>query len=184
MDISEYFEYKEGAEGWGLYWTVNRASIKVKGKRFGAIMVRKRDAEGAPIKQYRVGTAIRKSRQEHRLIWELLRGPIPKGMQIDHIDGDSLNNCIDNLRLVSNRINSRNQKRRANNKSGYTGVSYFKNKAGNEYWRVGWIDNSGKAHGKVFPHTDEGKRMAIEYRRERVAELGGYTDRHGLEDRG
>lgn len=37
----------------------------------------------------------------HRLIYEDHYGPIPKGMQIHHIDGDTTNNDISNLQLVS-----------------------------------------------------------------------------------
>ena len=37
----------------------------------------------------------------HRWIWDLHNGPIPKGFDIHHIDGDTLNNDITNLRLMS-----------------------------------------------------------------------------------
>ena len=38
--------------------------------------------------------------REHRLIWESLHGPIPKGYVIHHIDGNSKNNDPSNLRLM------------------------------------------------------------------------------------
>ena len=37
----------------------------------------------------------------HRYIWEKHNGPIPKGYQIHHIDGDPLNNSISNLQCLS-----------------------------------------------------------------------------------
>lgn len=37
----------------------------------------------------------------HRLVFLAWSGPIPEGMQVDHIDGDKLNNSIENLELVS-----------------------------------------------------------------------------------
>ena len=37
----------------------------------------------------------------HRLVYECINGPIPDGMQINHIDSNRQNNCIDNLELVT-----------------------------------------------------------------------------------
>lgn len=45
----------------------------------------------------------------HRSIWEHTHGPIPPKMQVDHINGDRLDNRLYNLRVVSNRENQQNQ---------------------------------------------------------------------------
>lgn len=37
----------------------------------------------------------------HRLIWEVVHGPIPDGMQINHINGIKTDNRIANLELVT-----------------------------------------------------------------------------------
>lgn len=37
---------------------------------------------------------------EHRVIWEAVHGPMPKGSSIHHIDGVITNNAIQNLQLV------------------------------------------------------------------------------------
>ena len=58
----------------------------------------------------------------HRVIWSMMRGPIPDGKVIDHIDGNRFNNRLSNLRLVSKATNNRNQRRRTDNTSGITGV--------------------------------------------------------------
>lgn len=49
----------------------------------------------------------------------------PKGVMVDHRDGDSLNNRRStNLRLVTNQQNTCNRGPQRNNKSGYKGVSW------------------------------------------------------------
>ena len=37
----------------------------------------------------------------HRFIYECFRGDIPSKLQVDHIDNDKQNNCIDNLQLLT-----------------------------------------------------------------------------------
>lgn len=44
----------------------------------------------------------------HRFMWSTFYGKIPKGMEIDHIDTDRLNNNINNLRLVTPKENRNN----------------------------------------------------------------------------
>ena len=47
----------------------------------------------------------------HVIIWILSTGEdIPQGMEIDHINGNKLDNRIENLRVVSHRINTQNKK--------------------------------------------------------------------------
>ena len=58
----------------------------------------------------------------HRIIWEMVNGPIPKGMQIDHIDGNRRNNAITNLRLATPMQNTQNRKVSKISKSQLKGV--------------------------------------------------------------
>jgi hypothetical protein len=59
----------------------------------------------------------------HRLIWKIVTGSDPSA-QVDHIDGDRLNNRWANLRPATNGQNLWNAKRRADNRSGVKGVSW------------------------------------------------------------
>jgi hypothetical protein len=49
-----------------------------------------------------------------------------KGMVIDHLDGNPLNNQKSNLRICTHADNMRNSKIPINNTSGFKGVSFFK----------------------------------------------------------
>ena len=61
----------------------------------------------------------------HRLAWLYVYGEWPAA-ELDHINGDPLDNRIANLRLADRQKNMRNQKIRVNNTSGVKGVSYDK----------------------------------------------------------
>lgn len=61
----------------------------------------------------------------HRLLYETFVELIPDGMELDHIDRDSFNNSLDNLRLATRSKNIANQKIRQGKK--YKGVRLCKN---------------------------------------------------------
>lgn len=89
--LRELFEYRE--DGY-LVWKVHRSRARV-GSIAGGVYDHK-------YRRVRVGPAIHMA---HRLIWIWHYGDIPDGRIIDHIDGDKLNNRIENLRPLSNRDN-------------------------------------------------------------------------------
>ena len=71
--------------------------------------------------------------QAHSIAWLLTYGIIPKGLEVDHIDGDKTNNKIDNLRLATRSQNLYNRPNSRGNTSICKGVSLHK-KTG--LWRV------------------------------------------------
>lgn len=117
----------------------------------------------------------------HRIIWELVCGRIPDHMVVDHIDGDSLNNNISNLRLVTQDVNCKNRKINKNNPTGVNGVTVYPCS-----FRAMWTVN-GKRLSKRFSINkyghDNAFKLACEYRAEQIRLLNeqgaGYTERHG-----
>jgi hypothetical protein len=84
----------------------------------------------------RAGNIFGRTYLAHRVAWAVFYGAWPLG-EIDHINGNTADNRIDNLRDVSRTVNSRNMPRRADNKSGATGVCRHQSKwmvrLGNKY---------------------------------------------------
>jgi hypothetical protein len=76
----------------------------------------------------------------HRAAWALHYGEWPKG-QLDHRDGNGLNNRIDNLRDSTHAQNQRNQRIHIRNKTGVRGVCIDK-KSGK--WQALIWDGNGK----------------------------------------
>ena len=70
----------------------------------------------------------------------------PKGLVIDHIDGNTLNCQKSNMRICTQAENNKNMKKPWFNTSGYKGVSWHK---GHKRWRADIsIDNHQKSLGE------------------------------------
>ena len=110
----------------------------------------------------------------HRIIWKLVHGVSPD--IIDHLNGDSLDNRLCNLRNVSRSENQRNSKMRSNNTSGFTGVSWNSNE---EKYRATVKTTDGSIFLGAFDCPAEAYQVRIDYLKEHP-DLG-YTERHGQE---
>ncbi len=124
----------------------------------------------------------------HRIVYCLThKVSLLNGASIDHLDGNTLNNNPDNLRLVTHKTNLQNSKMLVSNTSGIKGVCFFK-KRGYGRWCAQWIDNRfpQPRRGKEFACSVYGfegaKQLAINYRAEMIRELNAdgmqYTTRH------
>lgn len=87
----------------------------------------------------------------HRLAWLYVNGCFPTEL-IDHIDGDRLNNRINNLREATLTQNNQNGRVRKNNKLGVKGVISFRGKfkaninQGSKQFFLGTYDTLQEAH--------------------------------------
>jgi len=100
----------------------------------------------------------------HRVVWAVVRGEWPNGI-IDHINRDTTDNSVANLRIVTHGGNAKNKTRARNNSSGYNGIDYS-----NGGWRV--------RVGPVFGGRYDSIDLAVKVRNLLYSELG-YTEDHG-----
>ena len=141
--LHKIFDYKDG----NLLWknktvdSVGRSKNHLNGKKAGTL-------EKHGYLRVRIDN---KNYLIHRLIFLYNYGFLP--IQVDHIDGNTLNNHIENLRQSTNSENSQNSKLSINNKSGVKGVCWHKTykkwvaniQTPNKRYTIGYFDKIEKA---------------------------------------
>lgn len=165
----------------GLTWRVSRGTVK-GGSAAGSVLKSARTS-------YYITRVMRIGYLVHRIIFEMTTGKeIPPDMQIDHIDGNGLNNNFSNLRLVSRAVNCRNKRLSNTQKNGGVqipnGVSLCSSGKG---YTATIYDLSGKRKSRYFGIKEHGVReslrKAAEWRACAIEELNnlgaGYTENHG-----
>ena len=114
--------------------------------------------------EFRIGYACRSVRLEggkriimmHRQVMGL---GWDTSIQVDHIDGNGLNNQKSNLRICNNSENHMNQRPPRHNTSGFIGVS-FDQRSGRY---VAYINvNRKRFHGRSFETFEEAKAVRME----------------------
>lgn len=123
-------------------WAISAPGITA-GKRAGAVT-----ADG-----YRVIKLGRKSLRACRLAWFLSRGEWPSG-EIDHINGDRLDDRLENLRVVDRAGNSQNKVgAQINNRScGLLGATWNKQ---HRRWQAKIMANKVRYHVGYFETPEE-----------------------------
>lgn len=106
----------------------------------------------------------------HRLVFLYTEGKFPPE-QVDHIDGDGLNNKIINLRKVSHQDNLKNKPMYSNNTSGCVGVIWNKK---SQKWHVQIRAKSKNIYGGLYSNIED----AIARRRQMEVEYGFHKN-HG-----
>jgi hypothetical protein len=107
-DLHKLFEYRDGA----IYWKIMRSGMAKAGSQAGCVNGRGYFVVGINLKKYFV----------HRIIWAM-HGNEPVVM-LDHINGDTADNRIENLRAATYESNNCNARLSKRNTSGYKGVSW------------------------------------------------------------
>ena len=118
QELQECFDYMDG----NLYRIKTNSNSVREGSKAGSVHTDKRTG------YQRVRVCFNHKKYPiHRLIWAWHGNFLEPNQEIDHIDGNSLNNCIENLRATTHKQNCENRKgANKNSKSGVKGVSWDK----------------------------------------------------------
>ncbi len=151
QELQEAFDYRDG----NLWWKKTNANRVKVGSKAGSVKTKPLTGE-----QYVQVRFKGKFYYIHRLIWAWHGNSLEPNQQIDHIDGNSINNCIENLRPTSNKQNSENRKgAQKNSKSGEKGVSWRKDR---EKWWAQICHNGKVIHLGYYENIDDAIAARIE----------------------
>lgn len=143
--VKSLFDYKDG----NLHWKIARAKNKIKANSIA----------GSKNKIYNSISIFGKTWSLHRVIWIFHFGHTNK--EIDHVDGNTKNNNIENLREVTRNQNQYNHKINKRNTSGYKGISFDKKR---NKWTVRFNVKKTPIYFGRFDDLELAELVAIEAR--------------------
>ncbi len=159
-ELKEKFEYRNGI----LY---NKKYLNTPSEReAGTIACSGKNAAN----KYRRITIKKKVYYAHRLIWLYHYGEWPKD-QIDHINKDTLDNHIENLRIATQSQNSQNLKTPSHNLSGLKGAHY-QNQNGKYRSRI--VVNGKRYHLGCFDTPEEAHKAYCKAADEQFGEFANH----------
>lgn len=118
-------------------------------------------------------------RMKNILLHRMITNP-DKNEEVDHINGNGLDNRRVNLRLCSHQDNMRNRKMLVNNTSGYTGIFYRKDSKRKKRWGAHIRIGDGKRLALGTYYTKQEAAMA--YNRAAIKYHGEFARLNPIED--
>jgi hypothetical protein len=187
IDFAEYVYFDQSSPTL-LRWACDRLSGRGYGKAHRKTGDIAGGISGDSASGFYFRTRVNKRQYlNHVIIWSLAGREVPEGYVIDHINGDSLDSRIENLRVIPASANMKNIKKRDDNTSGVNGVSIISNGTGSWYCSANWQNFDGKPSNRRFSINNLGImvafRDAVIHRAKMIEQLNlqgaGYTERHG-----
>lgn len=194
VDWSLYFKLDNSSPS-GLSWNANRYILDGRvlatwpGKHAGWLgTVKNKDNKAWNVSIALPHNSKSVSYKLHRIIM-VLQGNSVNGKVIDHINGNSSDNTLSNLRVTSIKSNSRNCKVQDNSPYGIAGIGMQQDKLGNSYFISRHMSNGVRVQ-QSFPILKLGVMEAFKQatiaRQQAIAVINAaeedsqYTDRHVL----
>lgn len=157
QELQEWFDYRDG----DLYWTKSPSRSIKAGMKAGSIYFDKVAMKKSIVIRFK-----KERYKAHRIVWVWHGNSLESKQDVDHIDGNALNNNINNLRACTSKQNQENRKgANKNSTTGIRGVFLSKNKK-IKRWRAEVRHNGKTLHLGTYDTIEEAERVVVSKRKE------------------